>query len=149
MSQTLLGMELDVLMHYLCLSSMPSKQRITPVVSQSRSLRDFTKCHTAQLRVCASNRRLPPMPRPRGDQCVTWKLRLSLPVAAALEQLTMDPTTGAPRYGARRQLMEHLATRYLREIGFYDSQTPLSARRPLTDEDLERIANNIVEPIYV
>ena len=89
------------------------------------------------------------MPRPRGDLCVNWKLRLSLPLAAAVEQLTMDATTGMPRYGARRRLMENLLARYLNEIGWNDAVAPISARRPLADSDIERITENTVEQIYV
>ena len=88
------------------------------------------------------------MPRPRGDLCTTWKLRLHLPLATALEQLTMDPVTGVPRYGARRRLMEHLIRRYLREIGWVDASAPLVDRRPLTDEDIEKIVTDTVETIY-
>lgn len=88
------------------------------------------------------------MPRPRGDLCTNWKLRLDIRLAAAVEQLTMDPTTGMPRYGARRQLIEHLLTRYLREIGWTDAQGPIVTRRPLTDADIARIATDTVETIY-
>lgn len=88
------------------------------------------------------------MPRPRGDLTVNWKLRLSLPVAAAIEQITMDPTSGQPRYGARRQLIEHLLARYLREIGWSGANSPIVERRPLTDADIARIETDTVETIY-
>lgn len=88
------------------------------------------------------------MSRPRGDLCVDWKLRLSLPVAAALEQITMDPTTGKPRYGARRRLLESLINRYLKEIGWHDAAAAIAARRPLSDADLSAVEANIVERIY-
>lgn len=88
------------------------------------------------------------MPRPRGDLCVNWKLRLSLPIASAIEQLTMDATTGVPRYGARRRLVEHVLTRYLHEIGWLGAQTPIADRPPLSDADIERIASDTVERLY-
>lgn len=88
------------------------------------------------------------MPRPRGDLCVNWKLRLSLSTAAAVEQLTMDATTGAPRYGARRRLIEHLLNRYLQEIGWTSAAAPIAERPPLSDADIDRIASETVERIY-
>lgn len=88
------------------------------------------------------------MPRPRGGLAVNWKLRLSMETAAAIEQLTMDATTGAPRYGARRQLIEHLLARYLREIGWTAAQTPISERVPLSDAQIARIATDTVEKVY-
>ena len=88
------------------------------------------------------------MPRPRGDLCVNWKLRLSLPIATAIEQLTMDPTTGAPRYGARRRLIEHLLAQYLHDIGWTDASSPLASRPPLSDADIDRIETHTVERIY-
>jgi hypothetical protein len=60
----------------------------------------------------------------------------------------MNPTTGKPRYGQRKELIEGLILRYLREIGWDDAQTRIVDRRPLEDRDIDALNHDNVQRIF-
>lgn len=51
--------------------------------------------------------------RPNNEMRTEWKISLPATLAGQIEMLLLDPITGKPRYGARRQLIEGLLTEWL------------------------------------
>lgn len=74
----------------------------------------------------------------RNEPTVTWKLYVSITVAARIEHLIRDPLTGKPRYGLRSKIIEQLLTEWL------DSQ-PTGLQDVLSDETVAAIETKAEE----
>ena len=52
--------------------------------------------------------------RPKGEEKVLWRVRVSIALAAKVDLLLFDPVNEITRYGSKAALMETLLTEWVR-----------------------------------